>query len=232
MILALASHVMIDTRPEFRPAPPCLALSAGEVHLWRTTLGSPRTSDREFLSPEEWIRAERFHFPRDGDRFVASRIFLRRILSGYLGLRPAEVRFRRGPNGKPEIDGAATLLRFNLSHSEDLMLLAVTQAREIGVDLEALRPNAPYEISDRYFAPEDAWSIRTLPSPAKHQRFYELWTRTEAVLKASGEGFARGGAVAEPERWSSLSLIPADGFAASLAIESGPFALSFWTWAN
>ncbi|MEO8353677.1 MAG: 4'-phosphopantetheinyl transferase superfamily protein [Chthoniobacteraceae bacterium] len=223
---------MNANRPDFHPAPECVALSAGEVHLWRTTLGSPRTSDRDLLSPDEWIRAERFHFTRDCDRFVAARVFLRRILSRYLGCGPGEIRFRRGPNGKPEIDGAATLLRFNLSHSEDLMLLAVTQVREVGVDLEALRPNAPYEISDRYFAPEDAWLIRTLPAPAKHQRFYELWTRTEALLKASGAGFAHGNRVVHPERWSLLSLTPAEGFAASLAIESGPFALRCWTWPN
>ncbi len=215
---------------EFPPAPETLTLRPGEVHLWKCRLDFPRPADRELLSPNEWIRAGRFHFTRDADRFVASRVFLRRVLARYLRCEPAEVRFRIGINGKPELDGVATMLRFNLSHSEDLMLVAVTYARSIGVDLEAMRTPAPCEISDRYFSPEDAWMIRTLPADEKHIRFYELWTRTEARLKASGEGIADDARTPEPDRWSLLSLTPAEGFAAALAIEAGPFELSCWSW--
>src|SRR5687767_4989646 len=104
-------------------APP---IKPGQVHLWRCEIGFARPEHRDSLSPDEWIRAEQFHFPHDSERFVASRAQLRQILASYTHVLPREVTFRVDEHGKPELDSSDSMLRFNLSHSGDLLLLAVT----------------------------------------------------------------------------------------------------------
>ena len=124
------------------------ALRCGEVHVWRAHC---RTSRRVcgVLSPAEWVRAGRFHFERDRERFVAARGLLRTILGRYLELPPRELQFSFGAHGKPALEGVASTLRFNLSHSDDLLLLAVSHAREVGVDVELMRADLPFETLGR-----------------------------------------------------------------------------------
>lgn len=208
------------------PAP----LRAGEVHLWRAPL-TPTPELSATLSPEEWLRASRFHFERDRERFIATRGLLRTILAGYTGTAAAELNFTTGAHGKPELDGLANSLRFNLSHSDDLMLLAATHFREVGVDLEFMRANLPFEtLADHYFDPEEAWDLRLLPAAQRAWKFYDTWTCTEARLKAGGTGLAHGFQVVEPDRWSLLKLTPAAGYTAALAVEGGDFQLECWSW--
>ena len=205
-------------------------LRAGEVHLWRAHL-TPTAALRDTLSPDEWMRAARFHFECDRERFIATRGIVRSVLGGYLGIAPGELRFRTGPHGKPHLDGICSSLRFNLSHSDDLLLLAVTHAREIGIDVEFMRDDVPFEtLADHYFHPEDAWDLRHLPAEKKAWKFYDIWTTTEAQLKAGGTGLSDGPQVVEPDRWSLLKLCPAAGYTAALAIEGGDFQLECWSW--
>jgi amino acid adenylation domain-containing protein len=220
------SHSLAD-----RPA--ASAAAAGEVHLWRVPIGKGPHGLQASLSRDEKVRAERFHFAEDRERWVAARGALRSILARYLGATPQALEFTRGAFGKPALATAEGRLRFNLSHSGDLMLLAVTEAREIGVDLEAMRENvAFYPLADRHFAPEEARQIRALPAAEAASHFYRIWTATEAQLKADGSGFAHGTTVVQPDRWSVLSLTPAEGYAAALAVEGGAFKLACWSWLN
>jgi 4'-phosphopantetheinyl transferase len=209
-------------------------LGPGEVHVWRAQLAdadSPALS--RILSPDEWIRAERFHFDRDRARFITGRGLLRTILGRYLDLPPRDLRFTQGPFGKPELTGVCSSLQFNLSHSDDLLLLAVTHARAVGIDLEAMRDDVPYQmLADYYFEPEDAWDLRLLPPAQRAWKFYDLWTSAEARLKAGGTGLAQGLKVIAPDRWSLLKLTPAAGYAAALAVEGGDFQLECWSWAQ
>src|ERR1700690_2111518 len=119
-------------------------LKPDDVHLWRARLVSTPEL-RETLSPAEWIRAERYHFPRDRERFIAARGLLRSILASYLKLDPCDLGFSSGPHGKPELHNVCSPLRFNLSHSDDMMLLAISHSREIGVDLEVVRNDVPFK---------------------------------------------------------------------------------------
>ena len=208
------------------------ALLPGEVHLWRASLEATAEL-RRLLSSTEWIRAERHHLDRDRERFIAARGLLRSILGRYLSLDPKELTFSIGENGKPELANVCSPLRFNLSHSEDLMLLAITHSREIGVDLEAVRNDVPFEmLADYYFDPEDAWDLRLLPAAQRAWKFYDVWTCTEAQLKASGAGLTRGPTVAEPDRWSLLKFNPAEGYTGAVAIEGSEFQLECWSWRN
>lgn len=210
------------------------ALRCGEVHVWRAHLQGVPAEFAESLSPAEWVRAGRFHFERDRERFVAARALLRTILGRYLELPPADLQFSFGAHGKPALEGVASTLRFNLSHSDDLLLLAVSHAREVGVDVELMRADLPFEtLADRYFEPEDAWRLRLLPPAEKAAHFYDRWTSTEARLKASGLGLGGLDRPDErPERWSSMTLEPAAGYAGALAVEGAHFELHCWSWRN
>ena len=217
--------------PIWQTAPTQLRLSAGEVHLWRAELSGLAEQLGESLSPAEWIRAGRYHFERDRERFIAARGLVRTILGRYLGVEPRDLRFSFGEHGKPALDGICNTLRFNLSHSDNLLLLAVSHAREVGVDVEFMRADVPFAtLADRYFEPEAAWQLRLIPPDERALHFYEIWTSTEARLKADGRGLSGGTRIVEPDRWSLLKLRPADGYAAALAVEGGDFQLNCWSW--
>jgi 4'-phosphopantetheinyl transferase len=217
---------------DWKPAEDHPELKPGEVHVWRVSLaGRDPDAYGTLLSPAEWMRARRFHFERDRVRFICGRGLLRLILGRYLGTAARQLCFEEGPHGKPELTGTSSSLRFNLSHSDDLMLLAVTHARAVGIDLELIRDNVPVEtLADYYFEPEDAWHLRLLPPAQRIWKFYEMWTSAEARLKADGAGVGQGLRVLEPDRWSLLKLTPAEGYTATLAVEGGDFQVACWSW--
>jgi len=232
----MRAYIHVDMHPllhsHWKSAAVHPPLRPGEVHVWSAHLAdADGQALGDLLSPNEWIRAQRFHFERDRVRFIAGRGLLRTILGRYLDVDPRDLRITPGPHGKPELEGIATSLSFNLSHSDDLMLLAVTHARAVGIDLELMRDDVPFQtLADYYFEPEDAWHLRLLPPAERADKFYDLWTSTEAQLKASGLGLSRGIKVLEPDRWSLLKLTPAAGYAAALAVEGGDFQLECWSW--
>jgi 4'-phosphopantetheinyl transferase len=240
----------------WRPPPAELTLSNAEVHVWRTTL-DPATSCVErlqrTLSADEWSRAARFHFPRDRRRFIVARGVLRDILSRLLGVQPAALGFRYSAYGKPALadDVDEEGLRFNVSHSHEMALFAVTRGREVGVDIEYLgRETACEEIAERFFSARERASLRRLPAAMKHQAFFNCWTRKEAYIKAHGEGLslpldqfdvslAPGEPVAllathsdprEVLRWSLQALTPGPDYVAALAVEGQDWRLSCWQW--
>ncbi len=221
---------MIPLSHHFQPAKNSPPLGGRDVHLWRIPLDRSAIADPATLSTDEATRAARFHFDGDRSRFIAGRASLRAILASYLADDPRTLKIKAGPNGKPTLDGAGRWLHFNLSHSRELMLVAVARQLEIGVDVEWTRDTLDFEmLADAHFSKADAAEIRALSGDEKRRRFYQCWTETEAQLKAAGTGLAHGSRVVEPNRWSLLSLEPADGFAAALAVDHGAdFALSCW----
>lgn len=193
--------------------PGAVALSAGEVHVWRIDLAlAPKrlAALTERLTPEERQRAEGFGTEALRARFVAARAALREILAGYLGCAPEEVGLAYGARGKPRLATPETSppLGFNLSHCEDLALVAVAAGLELGVDLERIRPIPKAErLAARYFTPAerralpggDAASAEAPEAEAPDGRdrlaysraFLELWCCKEAYLKATAEALSR-----------------------------------------
>lgn len=171
-------------------------LAAGQVHVWRASLAlaaGPISELERTLSSDERARADRFLRPTPRGRYVAARGLLRRILAAYAGLDPASLRFAYGPHGKPSLapgQGAGTL-RFNLSHSEDLALYAIAAGREVGVDVERIRPAFDgARIAREFFSTAEAATLAALPPAARTEAFFACWTRKEAYSKARGEGLA------------------------------------------
>lgn len=236
------------------PSPAEATISRAEVHVWRASLDSPqRDSERWWavLSGDEKDRAQRFHFERDRKRYVASRGLLRIILSRYLRADAAALRFEYNDYGKPAIAGGSEPLAisFNLSHSHELALYAVTSGRRIGIDVEFMRSDlADEQIAERFFAPQEVREIRSLSPEHRAEAFFNCWTRKEAFIKARGEGLSlplhkfqvslAPGAPAvlvhtadDPEetlRWRLQALAPGSGYAGAVAVEGHEWELRCW----
>ena len=244
---------MNATRPSFdsrwHPGPDRPLLVDGEIDVWRINLVGTLADAEAVLSPDERQRASRFLLGRDALQFALSRAALRRILGRYVGGAPAELAFRTGARGKPRLDGRpGTSIRYNLTHSHEMALCAVGTA-ELGVDIEWIRP-APMAagIAAGIVTTQGPIFPDEIPSPELDWVFFTTWTRTEAALKAIGEGLSAIDR-RSPEWIRSLSVpgatTPAglpmpvvdlpvgDGYAAALAIVGGtPTAIRCWTWAG
>jgi 4'-phosphopantetheinyl transferase len=144
------------------------------------------------LDGAERLRADRFLRPADRARFVASHAALRLILADALGVLPAAVEIAVGPNGKPELAGAAEgVLQFNLSHSGERALIGLARDTPIGVDVEAVRPMSDaLRIARGHFAADEVSALAKAPRSMVERRFFGLWTRKEAVVKALGSGLS------------------------------------------
>jgi len=205
------------------------------------------------LSAEEQARAERFYSPVDRARYAAGRGILRALLARYLGIPAGDLRFRTNAHGKPalESDHGPADLRFNLSHSHGLALFAFALRREVGVDLEFIRPSRTEgRLAERFFSPQEVAALRALPESAQTEAFFHCWTRKEAYIKARGGGLSIGlssFAVSlapdqltnlsiachdgpEPGRWSLRALPPGAGYVAALTAEGADWSLALWQW--
>ncbi len=232
--------------PETPALPP---LADGEVHVWRVPLDQPADHLevlRRTLAADERQRAERFHFEKDRRHFVAGRGLLRTILGHYLGRDPGSLQFAYNPQGKPMLVGEGGSLCFNLAHSHGLALFAVSRGRELGVDLERIRPEfAGEQVARRFFSPREVAALRSLGGERRHEAFFVCWTRKEAYLKATGKGLslpldcfdvsllpgepaallATRHDPSEVGRWSLRALSPALGYAGALVVEGSGWRL-------
>jgi len=182
--------------PVWTIPPAHLVLTDEAVHVWRASLNLSELQLQIFwptLTDDEQARAQRFHFPKDQNHYIAGRGILRAIISRYLDLPPNQLRFNYSRYGKPtltEISGGEAL-RFNVSHSHGMVLYAVTRNRDIGIDLELMRADfAGEEIAERFFSRPEFEKLRALPDNAKCEAFFNCWTRKEAYIKARGEGLS------------------------------------------
>ena len=171
---------------------------------------------RGYLSPDECARADRFIPERVRDRFVVARGRLRQLLGDLCGCPPRDVRFAVAEGGKPRLADHGGRLRFNVAHSNDLMLCAVTLDHEVGIDVEHVRQDFDYEgLARRFFAEDEVRALATVPPALARDAFFACWTRKEAVIKATGEGMARPLASfavsVDPARGAMLSADPALG---------------------
>ena len=177
------------------------ALSFGDIHLWTVGIGDSHAPDvlrarAALLSPDEAQRADRFLRPADRDRFVLARGALREILAQYLGRSPSALVLGTGPHGKPMLiagdPGASErVLKFNVSHSGDIAVVALMADHAVGVDLEQIRsmPDAD-RMAERFFSVNEYAQYCTINPESRLDAFFRCWTRKEAYIKARGEGLS------------------------------------------
>lgn len=147
------------------------------------------------LDDAERARAARLRAASARRSYVVAHALARRSLSRFARVAPRDWRFAIRPGGRPEVGGpeAGAGLRFSLSHTEGLAACAVARGVDVGVDVEAgARLARPLALAERFFAPEEAASLRALPECARREGFLTLWAAKEAVLKARGVGLAGG----------------------------------------
>ena len=235
-----------------------VTLSSDEVQIWRAALdlAPPHVEVlRDILSEDEVNRADRFVFERDRTHFTVARGLLRLILGRYLQLEPRQLRFSYSRYGKPALILPADVdnLSFNLSHAHGLALYAFARGRDLGVDIEYVRPIPDVErIAERFFSAREQASLQTLPQDQRLEAFFTCWTRKEAYIKARGEGlslpldqFDVSLAPGEPAallgartdlhaalRWSLRALDPGPGYVAALAAAGQDWRLVCWRWSK
>ena len=205
------------------------AFCADTVDVWRIVIPEIRR-----LLPRLWShldggerqRASRYHFQRDRDAFVARHGVLRALLGAYLGVPPAALAFELQPRGKPALAASwqGAPVHFNLSSSGKLALVAFSAAHSVGVDVQQVRADTDYRsIAGRFLPSEEVALFDQLPPHQAIERFFRLWTRMEACVKATGRGLeeAFGPAAAKPWCGEAGTVHPAGTFVVDLAPGEG-----------
>jgi len=194
-------------------------LNENQVHIWRAHLDSEHLNDlKNLLSKEELARADRLRFEKQRNRFIAARGLLRHILSRYTGERPEELRFRYNSNGKPELHDKKVC--FNLSHSGDTALCAVTLDKAVGIDVEKIREDIEYKkLAKQYLSEKESNTILSLPEEQQKEAFYRCWVRKEACVKAKGGSLSELlGKNDDTSKWFIADL-DMDSYIAAVAVE-------------
>jgi len=238
-------------------------LAEGEIHVWRANISgqeSPLNGDYGILSDLEKARADRLRIAKARQRFIRSHAILRQILAKYLDRLPPQIEIDNLPGGKPALAEKSVpgseILRFNLAHSQDWMVVSVSRDFETGIDLEFEDPKVDFkQVSKHYFLTDEQTWLANLPEEAQLAAFYRLWTCKEAVLKADGRGIgqglgrihiqfdtdesARGFFAGEGtgQSWLIRSFSPVDGYDAALAFKTRASAavepkFSYYHWSG
>jgi 4'-phosphopantetheinyl transferase len=242
----------IDLSKRWLAPPEHLDLSANELQVWSAFLEPERwsiSSLQRTLSRDEMDRAEKYRFAADRDQFIATRSLLRIVLGRYLGTPPEQLEFCYSAYGKPSlpVELGGTSLEFSVSHSSSRVLFAVTRGRQVGIDIERIRPLPEAQaLVERYFSSAEQSAFRALPREQQLLAFFRCWTRKEAYIKAKGQGLSLGldrfvvslapgklarllcvdGDQQEASRWSLRELSPGPGYVATLAVEGHDLRLS------
>ena len=188
-------------------------MSPGELHVWLVHVDKVREECLAEAAAEEIERAARFQSGVLQRRYLRSHRALRTILRS---LTCHDLACGAGRNGKPYLL-AAPELKFNLSHSKGMAAIAACLDIEVGVDIERLRPLTDYMgIAERFLPPSAAAEFAAVFQPDPEREFFRRWTRTEAVLKATGEGLMGAGREVEGE-WTIQEIDAGSEYAAAVA---------------
>jgi 4'-phosphopantetheinyl transferase len=165
------------------------------VHIWGFSLTANAAcvaQCHQSLSAAERARAQRFVHARLRDDFVVAHGVLRHLLARCAQTEPSALRFSVSPEGKPLLAAAekgAAPLSFNLTHAHGRALLAISDGRDVGIDLEKIRDEVrALVIARRYFAESECAGVEAAPAHLRNQVFFRYWVAKEAVLKAAGIG--------------------------------------------
>jgi 4'-phosphopantetheinyl transferase len=237
--------------PTLWSAPPkSLTLAENEYHVWRSALQCDRAhlgNLEASLNKEEKLRASKFLVADARKRFVLSRSILRELLGRYLKLDAAEITLGSGPYGKPFLDmPAAAPIQFNISHSHEYGAFVFAKRRQVGIDIEKIRPEAAGgDIAKRFFSQGEIEQLAAMTEKDRIAGFFACWTKKEAYIKARGEGLqiplhSFSVSIADAERqelldgdgscWSVYPFEPAPGFAGAVASEGKEGRLRLWEW--
>lgn len=221
-----------------------MKLNHSDLHIWHIAFGGKALLEQKFPplpSAAETKQAARFTHPELHQCYLKTRWAMREILGHYLGTAAEQVQLRYAELGKPElIPGAHDQnIRFNLTHSGDGALFAVTQGTEVGIDMEKVgQKPRPLRLAKRYFTTEVVQQLGALSEQKQQLALLKLWTQYEAYKKAQGVGLRGGEGLlpldfslktdcfqpfpsnnAEGSGWRVAQLSPAEGYVGAVVIE-------------
>ena len=235
--------------------PSASAFPTGRVDVWRVRLDEPAMagSVASVLSPDEIARASRFHFEKDRIHFTRCRSALRTLLAGYLAIPATEIRFEYPTGGKPQLaaEQNSRALQFNVSHSANMALIAVSSEHRLGVDIEKIRGDVDTaSLAERFFSLRERAGLQALPDRLRVPGFFACWTRKEAFLKATGDGLSFpladfsvtthpdldpeleeiNGNTEAGKLWFLADLSVVDGYRATVVVEGAFSRLETYSW--
>lgn len=144
---------------------------------------------RDLLTDYERSRAGRYHFDRDRDRFIRGRGRLRQILGSETGVHPRQVALEEGVFGKPALAKGGA--HFNLSNSNAIAAIAVSEKGPVGIDIEWLDRSITIDaLAQTCFSEEEISVLNSVQGEERNRRFFEFWTAKEARMKLTGEGMS------------------------------------------
>lgn len=209
------------------------------VTIWRLSLTEvpDETYLLDLLDTDEQQRAARYGHVLVRRRFLICRAALRLLLAQCLVVDPCTLRLKTDAWGKPYLAKPSSRIVFNLSHTDDLALIALTFDHALGVDIEGWRATRSQEaIARRCFAATEFAYWRALPENRRTEAFFTLWTRKEAFAKAVGTGISIGlerivfgiddrliavpSECGDPENWLVQDLVINAGFSAAVAVKN------------
>ena len=221
-----------------------LELDPKQIHLWSAPLDLPEglVADlSRLLCPTEQEKVARFIFEHDRRRSIVSRGILRILLGRYSAVPASQLQFEYTAQGKPSLCGLP--LHFNVAHSHEQLLIAVTAERPVGVDIEWKAPLPDWDrLATRFFSSAETTALQRLEASQQLDGFYNCWTRKEAYLKATGTGLSAplkgftvsvepadsksarmleiGGNVDAAAEWRIYDVAPAPGYAGAVAVQA------------
>ena len=244
---------------DWQPIRVPLEVTSDIVHVVRVRLDiekeqwSPLT---DLLDDDERARAARFRFDEPRRQFIICRSTLRQLLGSMCGLAPQSVSFQYGRRGKPELalqvfNKSLPQIEFNVSHSGNVGLVALSVGVPIGIDVEEFDPAVKFlELAERFFAPLEATELKRLKPAMQLDGFYRCWTCKEAYIKAKGDGLSHSlssfrvvidpdqpaslchidGQPDEPTNWTTVSLKVSDNHAAAVMVRRPDCRIALWDW--
>lgn len=170
-----------------------------EVHLWcaydeEITSSTLLSQYHDLLSQDEQEQQKRFYFEKNRHQYLVTRALVRTVLSSYMPkINPKKWQFEKNQYGKPKVVNPSLdfPVEFNISHSDKLVVIAVANGVDVGVDVEyILRDRKVMDVVDRCFSKQETDALKSLSGEEKYHRFYDLWTLKEAYVKARGMGLS------------------------------------------
>ena len=223
-----------------------------EIHIYYLCEDSRYNYNNSFinnLSDDEINKINRFIFEKDRITHTISKGTLRYIMSGYLNLKPEEIIFNQNEYGKPFIseDQNPEKIQFDLSHSGDMIIYAISKGRNIGIDIQEIKDSdSVIDIVEHYFSETEKSAFRSLPDEQKLKGFHSCWARKEAYIKALGLGLSYplnsfsmpvtpeySSAVIYDDKGTAYSvtdIITSPGYAATVAVEGSDAELQHFEW--
>lgn len=157
--------------------------------LWRIPLDRETEVDEDWLSDEEKSFATGFRDVLLRGRFLAARRGVRRVLAGETGVRPREIGFANGEHGKPYVSDPRNGPEFNLTHTENVALLAVSRCGPVGLDIENVHRKTDIEhLAPRVMTEREHEAFVAIKAQNRRRAFFHLWTAKEALMKVTGLG--------------------------------------------